>query len=97
MPVAPLCMADTMNSADIVLSTATICTKEPHLEQGTDDDNTKQTQTLTMICEQYPPDAWTNGYTDGSAPNVIQDRGAGIAIYLPSGNTETSSAGTQWH
>jgi len=60
-------MADTMNPVGIYISRVTICTKVPHLEQGTTDDDTKQTQTLAMICEQYPPEAWTNVYTDGSA------------------------------
>jgi len=50
-----------------------------------------------MICEQYPPEAWTNVYTDGSATNVIQDGGTGIGIviYLPSGSTEAASAATR--
>ena len=91
MPVTPLCMADTMNPVEIVLSTVTICMKVPHLEQGTYDNITKQTQTLAMICEQYPLEAWTNVYvyiyTDGSPNNAIQDSGAGIAIYLPSVST----------
>ena len=50
MPVTPLCMADTMNPAEIDISAVAICKKVPHLKQGTDDDNTKQTQTLAMIC-----------------------------------------------
>ena len=50
-----------------------------------------------MICEQYPPKAWINVYTDGSATNAIQDRGAGIAIYFPSISTEAASAATQRH
>ena len=52
-----------------------------------------------MICEQYPPEAWTSVYTDGSATNVIQDSGAGtgIVIYLPSGSTEVASTATQRH
>ena len=41
--------------------------------------------------------AWTNVYTDGSATNAIQDSGAGIAIYLPSGSTEVASAATRRH
>ena len=72
MPVTPLCMADTMNPVEIDTLTVTICTKVPHLEQGTDDD---KTMTLAMICEQYSPEAWTNVYTDGSSANVIQDSG----------------------
>ena len=36
------------------------------------DDNIMQTQTLAMICEQYPPEAETNVYADGSATNAIQ-------------------------
>ena len=75
----------------------TICTKVPHLEQGTDNDNTKQTQTLAMICEQYPPEDWTNVYTDGSVTNAIQDSGTGIVIYLYSGSTESASAATRRH
>jgi len=39
MHVTPMCMADTMNPAEIDISTVTICTKVPHLEQGTNDDN----------------------------------------------------------
>ena len=54
MPVTPLNVADNMNPVVIDISTVTICTKIPYLEQGTDDDNTKQTQTLAMTCEQYP-------------------------------------------
>jgi len=50
-----------------------ICMKVPQLEQGTDDDNNKQTQPQAMICEQFPAEAWTNVYTDSSATNVIQD------------------------
>jgi len=41
MPVTSLFMADTMNPIEIDISTVTICTKIPYLEQGTDDDNTK--------------------------------------------------------
>ena len=52
MSITPPSMADTINPAEIDIPTVTICTKVPHLEQGTDDDNTKQTQTLAMICEQ---------------------------------------------
>ena len=63
-------------------------TKVPHLDQGTDDDNTKQTQTLAMICEQYLPEAWTNVYTDGSATNVIQD--SWYCHLLPSRQHSTS-------
>ena len=78
-----------------ILSTVTICTKVPFLEQGTqEDDNTKRNQTLAMIHEQYPREAWTHVYTDGSATNVIQDGGAGIAIQHPNGFTETASAAT---
>ena len=65
-------MAGTMNPVEIDISTVTICTKVPHLEQETDDENTKQTQTIAMLCEQYPPEACTNVYTDGFATNVIQ-------------------------
>ena len=64
MPVTPMCMADTVNPAEIDIPTVTICTKVPHLEQGTHDENTKQTETLAMICEQYLPKAWTNVYTN---------------------------------
>ena len=53
------------------------------------------TDTLAMICEQYIPHAWTNVYTDGSATNAIQDSGAGIVFYLPSGSTKSASAATQ--
>ena len=58
-----MCMADTLNEIDI--SALAIWTKVPHVKQGTDDFNTKQTQTLAMICEHYPPEDWTNVYTDG--------------------------------
>ena len=54
-------------------STVTICTKVPYLDKGTDDDNTNQTRTLAMVCEQYPPEAWINVYTGGSATNAIRD------------------------
>ena len=94
MPVTPLCMADSRNW---YTSTVTICSNVPHLVQGTDDDNTKQTQTLVMICEQYPPEAWTNVYTDSCTTYAIQESGAGIAIYLPSGSTETASAAPRRH
>ena len=50
-----------------------------------------------MICEQYPPEAWTKVYNDGSSTNAIQDSGAGIAINFPSGSTETYSAATRIH
>ena len=59
-------MTDTMNPVEIDISTVTICTKVPHLEQETD-----VAQTLAMLCEQYPSEAWTNVYTDGSATTVI--------------------------
>ena len=39
----------------------------------------------------------TNVYTDGPATNAIQDSGADIAIYLPSGSTEADSAATRRH
>ena len=41
MPVTPVCMADTMNPVEIDISTVTFRTKVPHIEHGTDDDNTK--------------------------------------------------------
>ena len=69
----------------------------PHIEQGTDDDNTKRTQTLAMICEQYPQEAWTRVYTHGSATNVFQNGGAGIDIYFPNGSKKTASAATRRH
>ena len=47
-----------MNPAEIDILTVTIA--QLHLEQGTDDDNTKRTQILAMVCEQYQPEAWTN-------------------------------------
>ena len=93
-------MAGTINPVEIDISTVTVCTKVPQLEQETDDENTKRTQTIAMLCEQYPPEACTNVYTDGSATNVIQDNGAGIAciaIYFPSGRTEAASAATWRH
>ena len=46
MPCTPLGIADIMKPDD--LSAVTICTKVSYLEQGTDDDNTKQTR-LTMF------------------------------------------------
>ena len=51
----------------------TICTKVPYLDKGTDDDTTNQTRTLAMVREQYPPEAWINVYTGGSATNAIRD------------------------
>ena len=50
-----------------------------------------------MLCEQYPPEACTNVYTDGSATNAIQDSRADIAIYLSSGSTKAASAATRRH
>jgi len=41
MLVTHLRMTDTMNPIGIYISTVTICTTIPHLEQGSDDDNTK--------------------------------------------------------
>mgnify|MGYP000135611942 CR=1 FL=1 len=70
-----------MNTGKIEILTVTMFTKVPHIEQGTYDDNTKQSQTLAMICEQSPPEAWTNVCTDGSSTNAIQDSWAGIVIY----------------
>ena len=94
MTVAPLGIDDITNPCDN-LSTVTICTKVPFLEQGTqEDNNTKRNQTIAMIHEQYPQEAWTHVYTDGSATNAIQDGGAGIAIQHPNGFTETASAAT---
>jgi len=66
-------MADIMNTVELDLSSVTTCTKVPHLEQGTDDVNTKRAQTLAMICEQYPLEAWTYVYTDGSSTIAIQN------------------------
>jgi len=74
-----------------------ICTKVPHLEQGTDDNNTKQTQTIAIICEQYPPEVWINIYADGSSTTAIHDSGADIVIYFTSDSTEADSAATQRH
>ena len=45
-------------------------TSDNFLEQGTEDYNTKRTQVLAMICEQYSPEAWTHVYIDGSAANA---------------------------
>jgi len=50
-----------------------------------------------MIYEQYPSEAWTHVYTDGSATNAIRDGGAGIVIKHPNGATETASAATGTH
>ena len=54
MSITTLFIADTMNPV------VTICTTVPHLEQETDNDITKQTQTLATIREQYTPEVWTN-------------------------------------
>ena len=50
-----------------------------------------------MICEQSPPEPWTNVCTDGSSNNAIQDRWAGIVIYFPIGSTEAASTVTRRH
>ena len=57
-----------------IIVRSSIYSRVPNLKQGTDDDNTN-TQTLAMICEQYPLEAWTNVYTDFSAIHAIQDDG----------------------
>ena len=56
--------------------------------------STKRIHTLAMIFEQYPPEAWTHVYNDGSATNVIQNGGAGIAIYFPNDSKETTPSAT---
>ena len=86
-----------MNTGKIEILTVTMFTKVPHIEQGTYDDNTKQSQTLAMLCEQSPPEPWTNVCTDGSSTNAIQDSWAGIVIYFPIGSTEAASTVTRRH
>ena len=50
-----------------------------------------------MICEQYPPEARTHVYTDGSATYVFQNGGAGISIYFSNGSKETANEATRRH
>ena len=97
MPVTPLGFADITDTVKIDISAVTTCMYVLHLEQGTDDDNTKQTKTLAKICEQNLPEVWTHVYTDGSATSVFQNCGAGIVTYFPNSSTETASAATRIH
>lgn len=41
-----------------------------------------------MIEEWYPKDSWIRAYTDGSATNVTNDRGADIYIEYPKGDQQ---------
>ena len=52
---------------------------------------------LVNIAENYPPETWTQVYTDGSATKEITDGGAGIIIQYPSGATQNASSATGKH
>ncbi|XP_052213548.1 uncharacterized protein LOC127832237 [Dreissena polymorpha] len=47
--------------------------------------------------DQYPREAWTPVYTDGSATRAVTNGGAGIVILYPSGKRETHHAATGTH
>ena len=50
-----------------------------------------------MINDEYPREAWTHVYTDGSATRAVINGGAGIVILYPSGKRETHHAATGTH
>ena len=54
------------------------------------DDTVRRAFSFSMIEEQYPSEAWTHVYTDGSAINVD----AGIQILFPRSETITASVST---
>ena len=75
-----------------------ISTAVPNLQKGEEiDDSIKRALTLTIVSDEYPTETWTHVYTAGSATDAIKDGGAGVAIYYPSGSTETSSTATRKH
>jgi len=50
--------------------------------------------TLAHVHETYPPDSWTQVYTDGSAEDAVRNGGAGIFIEYPGGRKEKLSLAT---
>ncbi|XP_041369746.1 ribonuclease H-like [Gigantopelta aegis] len=52
-----------------------------------------------MIDAQYPEPSWTQAYTDGSATNAAENRGAGIYMYIMdrSGYREEAHFHTEKH
>ena len=63
----------------------------------TQDDTVKQSLTLAMIAERYPQEAWIHVFTNGSAANVVTNRGAGIPVHFPGGQKVTASIAIRKH
>ena len=84
MPVTPLCMTDTMNQVESFISTVAICTMVPHAKQGTDDDTTKHTRTLAMICEQNNDHQTLGPISTLVAPQLMPFRTVRLVLPFPS-------------
>ena len=50
--------------------------------------------TLELLEQKYPPEVWTQIYTDISAQNAVKNGGNGVYIRTPDGNTQTYSDAT---
>ena len=76
----------------------TICTTIPQLTPGDTQADTIRCNITLAHCEDlYPPDAWIQAYTDGSATKAVADGGAGVYIRSPNGEIFTRSAPTGKH
>ena len=75
-----------------------IQTEVPQVTPGEgQNDVIRRSLTLAMIEEQYPPEAWIHGYTDGSATNAVTNGGAGVLISTPEGERIESRLPTGKH
>ena len=70
----------------------------PQLLPGEEqNDVIKCTLAQSMIEDRYPPEAWVQVYTDGSATNAVYDGGAGVMITTPEGRKIESGIPTGLH
>ena len=68
-----------------------IRTSVPQMSSKCDSNSeTQRNLTLDMLHQQYPQEAWTRIYTDGSATEATRNGGAGVVIEYPQSKTTLS-------
>ncbi|XP_052257940.1 uncharacterized protein LOC127862720 [Dreissena polymorpha] len=98
IPTTPLGQEDIIDPLQNDLSNVAVRSSVPHLQPGKqEDEHIRKSLTLAMIDDEYPREAWTYVYTDGSATRAVINGGAGIVILYPSGKRETHHAATGTH
>jgi ribonuclease HI len=98
IPTTPLGQEDIIDPLQNDLSNVAVRSSVPHLQPGKqEDEHIRKSLTLAMIDDEYPREAWTHVYTDGSATRAVINGGAGIVILYPSGKRETHHAATGTH